>query len=318
MPAAHRRPRTRSIAALLLIACALILPSQVFASRTPAHETAAAPFAVANLDIQLATAVNTDLLIFGFEVLPTFGFFDMVITPDGPLPSGATVINHWDHLHYLPPTDFQGFDSFAFATEDGDSGVITVTVGTPPSPTPTPTPTPSPSPTSSPTPSATPTASPMPTATSTATPTPIPSATPTPTPQPGAEPMLSVSGSTWTPGTQLAVRIINMLAGASATFELHSDPVHLGVAQADSSGVIEASLALPNGVAAGAHTLVVEGRNTAGDAVTLEASITVVAAAVPDTSMPDDGGSQLFLLGMLALLASATGALVVATRKDLA
>jgi len=112
-------------------------------------------------DYHLSTPKTVELLIFSFDLDADFFMFDPTNPANGPTAQGGSTINHFDHLHYVPPTDWDGVDSFTYASHDGAvAGTIYVTVGTGATPTPTPTPSPTPTPTPSPTP--TPTASPTP------------------------------------------------------------------------------------------------------------------------------------------------------------
>lgn len=284
---------TRPRAALLALTAtvALILPFQVLAADPVDH--------------QLSTPRNTELLLWGWDVGP--GFFDFAFDnpPDGPTVNGGDVTNHWDHIHYNPPADWDGVDSFTYASFDGTVfGTIYVTVGS--GATPTPTPSPTPTPTTTPTPTPTPT--PVPTDTSTPTPS------PSPTPESRPKPTLTVVDRTVSTTETIVARVENLLPGSEAEFSVHSSPVVLGTEQADSAGVIDASFAVPAQIAAGEHTLVVVGIGADGEPATLAQSLTVVAPAsseVPDTAAAAIDTGLVAYLGVQALLIAGLAAMAV-------
>lgn len=285
---------TRPRAALLALTAtlALILPFQVLA--------------VPATDYNLSTPKNVGLLIFSFDLGSDFFMFDFTNPADGPTAQGGSMINHFDHVHYDPPADWDGVDSFTYASHDGAvAGTIYVTVGTGATPTPTPTPT------ETPTPTPTPTLSPTPSA------TPTPTASPTPRPK-GGEPTMSLADTTVTTSDSIDARVENMLAGAEAEFYLHSDPIFLGTASADAAGVIEATFPLPAAVTAGEHTIVVVGFGADGEETTLAQSLTVVvpmAQVVPNTAMVAPSTTTAIYLGLMALLIAVVTAAALLRRR---
>jgi hypothetical protein len=109
-----------------------------------------------------------------------------------------------------------------------------------------------------------------------------------------------------------------MLPGEPATFYLHSDPVRLGTARADAEGMIEATFPLPPGTALGDHNLVVVGRDGDGEAVTLEAAISVSsdsAANLPNTAAGTPPSPPLTFMG-IQLLIFASLAIIFRRRGD--
>ncbi|NKY41486.1 ECF transporter S component, partial [Cellulomonas septica] len=107
------------------------------------------------------------------------------------------------------------------------------------------------------------------------TPDPQPS-TPAPVvPTPAPVPALAGSTSSTTPGGSVTLVARGFLPGETVQFHLHSDPVLLGTAVADASGVATLVTTVPTGTAAGLHHVVATGTTSQR---TAQIELTVAAA----------------------------------------
>lgn len=102
-----------------------------------------------------------------------------------------------------------------------------------------------------------------------------------------ATPTLKASSTTVRAGADLTLTGTGFPAGAEVRFTLHSTPVVLGTAKADSSGTVSLTATVPSATTAGAHEIV----GAAGDA-SARVSITVTAGNGPGDGDggPSDGG----------------------------
>ena len=89
------------------------------------------------------------------------------------------------------------------------------------------------------------------------------------------EPVVRADAASVAAGAQLTISGTGFGADAALRLELHSDPVVLGTATADSSGAFRTTVTIPVATAVGAHSIVVIGQ---GD-VTVSTALTVTAAA---------------------------------------
>ena len=96
-------------------------------------------------------------------------------------------------------------------------------------------------------------------------------------------------------GQSFTVTVTGFKAGSAVTFVLHSAAANLGTFTANASGSVTASLTVPSGFAAGAHTLTASGVAPDGSARILSAPLTVKASG---SSLPFTG----FELGAASLL----------------
>ncbi|GCD21452.1 hypothetical protein CTKZ_30140 [Cellulomonas algicola] len=148
------------------------------------------------------------------------------------------------------------------------------------------------------------------------TPDPQPSApTPTPTPvvpTPAPVPALAGSTSSTTPGGSVTLVARGFLPGETVQFHLHSEPVLLGTAVADASGVATLVTAVPAGTAAGLHHVVATGTTSQR---TAQIELTVAAAGTSSgTRLASTGADPAGLLGLVAALLVAGAAMVAAPR----
>lgn len=159
---------------------------------------------------------------------------------------------------------------------------------------------------------------PTPTPTPTVSPTPTPTVTPTPAPT--ALPVAALAGSTSVTPPQQPVTLVarGFLPGEVVTFTLHSDPVVLGTAVADLTGVATLVTTVPAGTPAGLHHVVASGgtslRNAQIELTVTAAAPTVVAPAASAAQLATTGGDPAALLGVVALLLVAGAAMVAAPR----
>ena len=70
--------------------------------------------------------------------------------------------------------------------------------------------------------------------------------------------------------------------GTTVTVTLHSDPVLLGTVVTDAAGAFTATFQIPAGVPAGAHHVVLEGVDAAGNPRTVSMPVTIGASSAPD------------------------------------
>ncbi|RLP73307.1 hypothetical protein D9V32_14465 [Mycetocola tolaasinivorans] len=124
-----------------------------------------------------------------------------------------------------------------------------------------------------------------------------PSTPPTEPSIPPVEPSTRPSVPVTTDATTVAVGgSVHITAGGFTADErveiwLHSTPVHLGSAQADANGRIDITVVIPEGVPAGQHTLVLEGRTARGEIpLTVTGAAVTPGAETPATATP---GSEL-------------------------
>jgi len=147
---------------------------------------------------------------------------------------------------------------------------------------------------------------------------------------PGANATLALSAASGERGATIVAYGDHFPAGATVSFQLHSDPIDLGTATADANGVFTAPLVIPAAADAGAHLIIA----TSG-ATSVQAAFTVLDDPAPDlgtgpatgpgwhglasTGVDGDGGSTsttvaLILLGVGSLLATG-GYLMVRRRR---
>jgi titin len=106
------------------------------------------------------------------------------------------------------------------------------------------------------------------------------------------------------------------MASSDVDLVINSDPVFLGTFRTDSDGVLRASVTIPAGLAAGAHTIVATGVNAANQPVTASIGVTVSASPTSaGSALPTTGADIAAALTVgLALIAAGTTS-VIAGRK---
>lgn len=106
-----------------------------------------------------------------------------------------------------------------------------------------------------------------------------------PAPTSGAELTVPAGGGTLTPGSQLTLTASGFYPGSTVNFTMYSTPVSLGSSTANGAGVASLTVTIPSNAAAGAHTILALGLNSAGTGVAAsQFAITVGSSANSDAS----------------------------------
>ncbi len=92
---------------------------------------------------------------------------------------------------------------------------------------------------------------------------------------PEVKPALTLGVDSIRAGNDIAISGTGFAPGATIAFELHSDPIALGMLTADADGMLQGALRIPATAPAGAHTLVA----LSGTTVLASTPLTVTAAA---------------------------------------
>ncbi|MFP3466543.1 lamin tail domain-containing protein [Leifsonia sp. SIMBA_070] len=131
---------------------------------------------------------------------------------------------------------------------------------------------------------------------------------------PGA-PVATVSTGSVSAGGAVTVTASGFSAGEKVEIWLHSDPVLLAVVTAGPTGGVTATVRIPSGTPAGAHTLVLLGQ-TSGATATVGLTVAATASAAATNGGPAGlaatGSDVTVPLGAALLLAAAGGALLLA------
>lgn len=120
------------------------------------------------------------------------------------------------------------------------------------------------------------------------------------------------------PGGKLTITGTGFKPGSKVSFTLHSTPVLLGTATADAKGVATLAVTLPADVAAGAHSIVVDGVGVDGKPRQLSIALTITAAATTPAAEDDlanTGANNTALGGAAVLLLLAGTAVFVLNRR---
>lgn len=104
------------------------------------------------------------------------------------------------------------------------------------------------------------------------------------------EPVVTVTSGEVTAGGTLSFEAEGFAPGSEVVVELHSDPIRLGIVQADQAGRIAGDVTVPATVAPGVHTLVLIGQDATGAPLELRAAVTI--AAVLNTTPAAPVGAQ--------------------------
>ena len=105
---------------------------------------------------------------------------------------------------------------------------------------------------------------------------------------------LTVSDTTPTPGQTITIEGRTFAAGAAVTVSLSSEPVVLGTAAADPSGVVTLQGPIPASTPLGQHTITAVGQAPDGSELAVSVSINVVAAdGAADGGSDGAGGGSL-------------------------
>ena len=128
---------------------------------------------------------------------------------------------------------------------------------------------------------------------------------------------LTVSDTTPTPGQTISIEGRTFAEGATVTVTLASDPVVIGSAAADASGVVTLQATIPTDTTLGQHTITAVGQAPDGSELSVSVSITVVAAdgAADDPAggaLPRTGDDSSIPLAKLGVALAAVGGVVTA------
>lgn len=137
---------------------------------------------------------------------------------------------------------------------------------------------------------------------------------------------LTLDKTTVPQGGEVTATMTGCAPGADVHFVLNSDPVDLGVRQADADGVATITFQVPTGFPTGAHTVTSSCLAPNGEILVLSAELTVTAAGGDSGgttggggsgtgTLPRTGSDSTNLLRVGALLVAAGGAVVLITRK---
>jgi hexosaminidase len=106
----------------------------------------------------------------------------------------------------------------------------------------------------------------------------------------------------------------------NVAFELHSTPINLGTALANSVGIASVTAKMPTGVI-GVHTVTATGKTVAGQTVTLTAPINIspMTAVTAVTSTPSVGlaftGADIFSLAIVGVALIGAGSPLTRRRR---
>jgi hypothetical protein len=134
---------------------------------------------------------------------------------------------------------------------------------------------------------------------------------------PPATNSLTISDTTPTPGQTVEITAQTYQSGASVTITMNSEPVVLGSATSDPTGVARLSGTIPANAALGTHTLVATGTGSDGQPLTLQLSFTVVAAdgsggGAGGGALPRTGDDSSLPLARIGLGLAAAGGVITA------
>ncbi|WDG18193.1 phosphatase PAP2 family protein [Microbacterium sp. Clip185] len=124
--------------------------------------------------------------------------------------------------------------------------------------------------------------------------------------------VVSLGDTTVTAGGNVTITGAGFQPGETVTIELHSTPVQIGTAVASANGTISATVTVPAGTPAGAHTFVVTGD---ASGVTASTPITVTAASGAATLAITGAAPLPLVVPLLAAGLLAIGALALIVRR---
>jgi LPXTG-motif cell wall-anchored protein len=128
---------------------------------------------------------------------------------------------------------------------------------------------------------------------------------------------LTVSDTTPSPGQTISIEGRTFATGTTVTVTLASDPVVIGSAAADVSGVVSLQSTIPANTPLGEHTITAAGQAPDGSELSLSVSINVVPADGSGSgsgsgSLPRTGDDSSIPLAKLGLALAAIGGVVTA------
>lgn len=129
----------------------------------------------------------------------------------------------------------------------------------------------------------------------------------------GGDGGINISNPSPDAGASVSITSDGWQANSDVTIVLHSTPVTLATVTADGNGVVDTSVVIPSGTAAGAHTIELTGTDPSGAPRTVSTDITVGSGG--GSSLPRTGAAIGALLGVAAILFVAGTALSRARRR---
>lgn len=126
-----------------------------------------------------------------------------------------------------------------------------------------------------------------------------------------------VSDATPAPGQKVELVLAGFAPNTDVALEIRSDPIALGTFRSDASGVVRASVTIPEGFA-GNHTIVASGVSATGQPLTLSVPVVVAAAEAGPGLLALTGSDSRSMVAMGALLLVVGGAATVAAKKRMA
>jgi hypothetical protein len=128
----------------------------------------------------------------------------------------------------------------------------------------------------------------------------------------GGDGGITVDDSTPKAGASITIDSDGWKADSEVTITLHSDPVVLDTVNADGTGNVSATVALPANTPAGAHTIELTG--TDADDAPRTASVAITVSAADGSSLPRTGAAIAAMLGV-GLVLFVVGSALSAARK---
>ncbi len=113
-------------------------------------------------------------------------------------------------------------------------------------------------------------------------------------------------------GTRFTVRGSGFAPESSVSFELHSDPVNLGMVQSDATGSFVTQLTVPLNTAPGPHELVIKGADRVGLPIEIVHPLTVSAPTTAALVAPPASVENLAFTGVSTMPLLMLGVLLVA------
>jgi protein-tyrosine phosphatase len=133
--------------------------------------------------------------------------------------------------------------------------------------------------------------------------------------------IITASATCPTPGETLTVQAQTFAAGSTVTIGLASTPTVLGTTTANSDGVATLEVTIPDGAAAGAHTLTASGPSAGGVDLTAALDLQTAISVCSNSNSPEDnssgtlprtGGDSSVPLAKIGVGLAAAGGLITA------
>lgn len=135
----------------------------------------------------------------------------------------------------------------------------------------------------------------------------------------GDDDTITISDNVVAPGDSVTLNAFTYCSGCPVTFTLTSDPVVLGTANANGSGVATLIATIPLNTTPGPHTITATGTGVDGQPLTLRTAITVTGGTGGTGGargdLPTTGTSSSVPMTQIAIGAIAAGGLMVLVAK---